>query len=239
MNELKLTSDERAAIDSDHWFSTLSPTLRHDILRSVYVKRFEDGEPICTHDKPPEAWFACARGAMRASTASPSGRQITLAYAAPGMWFGEIPIFEGNQRSHDVHAHGRTKAICVAKPDFRKILTRHVEFYEALLQLHASRIAQLIGVVTDCYSLQLRARLAKQLLHLTEKFGVPCPSRENETCIGLQLTQEELAQLVGASRQRINLELKAMEREEAIRVEARGLIVCNYEVLLRIAEAAS
>lgn len=239
MNELKLTRDERAAIDSDHWFSTLSPTLRHDILRSVYVKRFEDGEPICTHDRPPEAWFACARGAMRASTASPSGRQITLAYAAPGMWFGEIPIFEGNQRSHDVYAHGRTKAICVAKPDFRKILARHVEFYEALLQLHASRIDQLIGVVTDCYSLQLRARLAKQLLHLTEKFGVPCSSRKNETCIGLQLTQEELAQLVGASRQRVNLELKAMEREEAIRVEARGLIVCNYEVLLRIAEAAS
>ena len=91
--------------------------------------------------------------------------------------------------------------------------------------------------MTDCYSLPLRARLAKQLLHLAENFGAPFPNRKSEICIGLQLAQEELAQLVGASRQRVNQELKAMERENAIRVEARSLIVCNAEVLLRIAGA--
>lgn len=237
--KLTLTREERLAIDSDYWFSTLSPTLRHDILRCVYVKSFEDGDPICTQDRPSQAWFACAQGAMKACTTSSSGRQITIAYAAPGMWFGKIPIFEENQPSHGIYAHGRTRAICVAKTDFRKILANHVEFYEALLQLHARRIDQLIGVVTDCYSLPLRARLAKQLLHLAENFGAPLANRKSEICIGLQLAQEELAQLVGASRQRVNQELKSMERENAIRVEAHRLIVCNAEVLLRIASAGS
>ena len=54
--------------------------------------------------------------------------------------------------------------------------------------------------------------------------------------IGLQLAQEELAQLLGASRQRVNQELKAMEREQAIRIDPAGLIVRNCDALMRIAE---
>ncbi|MDT4886821.1 Crp-like helix-turn-helix domain protein [compost metagenome] len=57
--------------------------------------------------------------------------------------------------------------------------------------------------------------------------------------IGLQLAQEELAQLLGASRQRVNQELKSMEREGAIRIEQGGLVVRNRDMLMRIAEAES
>ena len=55
--------------------------------------------------------------------------------------------------------------------------------------------------------------------------------------IGLQLAQEELAQLLGASRQRVNQELKSMEREEAIRIEPGGLVIRNRDALMRIIEA--
>ncbi len=68
---------------------------------------------------------------------------------------------------------------------------------------------------------RLRARLAKQLLHLVRSYGVPQLADGSEMRIGLQLAQEELAQLLGASRQRVNQELKAMEREEVIRIEPR------------------
>ncbi|RYG10593.1 MAG: helix-turn-helix domain-containing protein, partial [Burkholderiales bacterium] len=58
-----------------------------------------------------------------------------------------------------------------------------------------------------------------------------------EMRIGLQLAQEELAQLLGASRQRVNQELKSMEREDAIRIEQGGLVVRNRDMLMRIAES--
>ena len=83
----------------------------------------------------------------------------------------------------------------------------------------------------------MRARLAKQLLHLVRSYGVPSLNDAGEVRIGLQLAQEELAQLLGASRQRVNQELKSMEREEAIRVEPGGLVVRNRAILLRISEA--
>ena len=68
-------------------------------------------------------------------------------------------------------------------------------------------------------------------------YGVPSLHENGEIRIGLQLAQEELAQLLGASRQRVNQELKAMEREEAIRIEQGGLVVRNRDALMRISEA--
>ena len=239
MNEPILTVDEREAINSGRWFTSLSPSLRHDILRCAYVKRFKDGELICARGDSPEEWIACARGAVRVSSTSLSGKLITLTYVEPGIWFGDVSIFDGDSRTHDTYAHGDTTVLCVAKADFRKILSTHTELYEAMLRLHARRIRILFGLVEDLNTLPLRARLAKQLLHLVRSYGVPSLSDAREVRIGLHLAQEELAQLLGASRQRVNQELKSMEREEAIRIEPGGLVIRNRGILMRIIDSDS
>ncbi len=237
MDDPILTIEEREAINSGRWFSSLSPSLRHDILRCAYVKRYKDGELISARGDPSEEWIACARGAVRVSSTSISGKQVTLTYVEPGIWFGDVSIFDGERRTHDAYAHGDTTTLCVARGDLRKILSQHVELYEAMLRLHARRIRQLFGLVEDLNTLPLRARLAKQLLHLVRSYGVPSLSDGREMRIGLQLAQEELAQLLGASRQRVNQELKAMERENAIRIEPGGLVVRHREALMRIIDA--
>jgi CRP/FNR family transcriptional regulator, cyclic AMP receptor protein len=237
MDEPILSNEEREAINAGRWFSSLSPSLRHDILRCAYVKRFKDGDLLAARGDPPHEWAACARGAVRVSSTSISGRQITFTYVEPGIWFGDVAIFDGERRTHDAYAHGETSLLCVAKADFRKILSSHVELYEALLRLHARRIRQLFGLVEDLNTLPLRARLAKQLAHLVRSYGVPCLGDDKEVRIGLQLAQEELAQLLGASRQRVNQELKAMEREGAIRIEPGGVVIRDREALTRIASA--
>jgi CRP-like cAMP-binding protein len=237
MDEPILTIEERAAINAGRWFSTLSPSLKHDILRCAYVKRHKDGDLIAARGEPPEDWIACARGAVRVSSTSISGKQITLTYVEPGIWFGDVSIFDGDRRTHDAYAHGDTTILCVAKADFKKILALHVELYEALLRLHARRIRQLYGLVEDLNTLPLRARLAKQLLHLARSYGVPSLSDASEVRIGLQLAQEELAQLLGASRQRVNQELKSMERDGAIRIEQGGLVVRDRVALMHIIDA--
>lgn len=238
MHEPILTIEEREAINSGRWFSSLSPSLRHDILRCSYVKRFKDGALIAARGEPPEEWIACARGAVRVSSTSISGKQITLTYVEPGIWFGDVAFFDGEQRTHDAYAHGDTTILCVARGDFRKILAQHMELYDALLRLHARRIRVLFGLVEDLNTLPLRARLAKQLLHLVRSYGVPNLANGDEVRISLQLAQEELAQLLGASRQRVNQELKGMEREGTIRIEPAGLVICDRSTLLHIAQAA-
>ena len=189
---------------------------------------------IAARGDPPEVWIACAKGAVRVSSTSVSGKQITLTYVEPGIWFGDVAIFDGDRRTHDCYAHGDTTILNVAKADFKKILSLHSEFYEALLRLQSRRIRQLYGLVEDLNTLPLRARLAKQLNHLVRSYGAPSLSDAKAIRISLQLAQEELAQLLGASRQRVNQELKQMEREQIIRIEPGGLVVLDREGLLAI-----
>ena len=118
---------------------------------------------------------------MRVSSTSISGKQITLTYVEPGIWFGDVAIFDGDRRTHDAYAHGDTTILCVAKADFKKILANHVELYEAMLRLHARRIRQLygFGLVEDLNTLPC-VGLAKQLLHLVRSYGVPSLAHGDE-----------------------------------------------------------
>ncbi|MDQ0570748.1 CRP/FNR family cyclic AMP-dependent transcriptional regulator [Variovorax paradoxus] len=237
MDDPILTIEEREAINSGRWFSSLSPSLRHDILRCAFVKRYKDGDLIAARGDPPDHWIACAKGAVRVSSTAVSGKQVTLTYVEPGIWFGDVAMFDGDRRTHDAYAHGDTTVLCVARADFQKILAAHVELYEALMRLQARRIRTLFGLVEDLNTLPLRARLAKQLIHLVRSYGVPNLDDGSQTRIGLQLAQEELAQLLGASRQRVNQELKTMEREGTIRIEPGGLVVLDRAALMRVSEA--
>ncbi|BEP42324.1 Crp/Fnr family transcriptional regulator [Variovorax sp. NFACC27] len=239
MDDPILTIEEREAINSGRWFSSLSPSLRHDILRCAFVKRYKDGDLIAARGDPPEHWIACAKGAVRVSSTAVSGKQVTLTYVEPGIWFGDVAMFDGDRRTHDTYSHGDTTILCVARADFQKILASHVELYEALMRLQARRIRTLFGLVEDLNTLPLRARLAKQLIHLVRSYGVPNLEDGSQMRIGLQLAQEELAQLLGASRQRVNQELKTMEREGTIRIEPGGLVVLDRSALMRVSEAES
>lgn len=229
-----LSVTEREAINAGRWFTTLSPSLRHDILRLATVRRFKDGAQIYARGDAPHEWLACAKGAVRVSSTSLSGRQTTLAYLEPGAWFGAMSTFLDEPRTRDAHAHGETTLVSVNKEGFHRILAAHTEFYDALLRLQAQRMRQVYSLVDDLNTLPLRARLAKQLLHLARSYAVVVPDNAQEVRIGLQLVQEELAQLLGASRQRVNQELKRMERDECIRVEPAGLVVRNKAALQAI-----
>ena len=228
-----LTIDERNNIETGAWFSTLSPELRAAILSRALVRRLADGAPLASRGQPAEEWCGVAAGAVRISSVSMSGKQVSLTYVEPGSWFGDIALFDGLPRTHDADAHGATTLLVVRKPDFRELLSQHVELYEALLRLNCRRLRIMFNLVEDLNTRPLAARLAKNLLMLAKSYGV---EQEDGIRIGLQLAQEDLAQLVGASRQRVNQELKNLEREGAVRVEPTRLVVLSREKLMQVTD---
>jgi len=232
MNSSVLTISERNNIESGPWFSKLSLPLRSDILARATVRRLADGALMSVRGEPAEEWIGVAKGAVRVSSVSLSGKQVTLTYVEPGIWFGDIALFDGLPRTHDASAHGETTLLVIRKPDFKDLLHRHTELYEALLRLNCRRLRLMFDQVEDLNTRPLASRLAKQILLLARSYGV---SQGEEVRIGLQLAQEDLAQLLGASRQRVNQELKGFEREGAVRVEPTRLVVLSKEKLLAIA----
>ena len=233
MDSALLTLDERSNIENGSWFSRLSAPLRADILARATVRRLADGAMLSARGAAAEDWVGVAKGAVRVSSVSLAGKQITLTYVEPGTWFGDIALFDGMPRTHDANAHGQTTLLAVRKADFRELLARHAELYDALLRLNCRRLRLLFDAVEDLATRPLGSRLAKQILLLARSYGVV---HGEEIRIGLQLAQEDLAQLLGASRQRVNQELKGFEREGAVRIEPTRLVVLSRPKLLAIAE---
>ncbi|MEY4564899.1 MAG: hypothetical protein RLZZ618_4176 [Pseudomonadota bacterium] len=233
MNISALTADERHNIESGLWFSRLSEPLRDNILARATVRRLSDGAMLSSRGEAPELWCGVAKGAVRVSSVSLSGKQITLTYVEPGIWFGDLSLFDGLPRTHDSHAHGETTLLAVRRPDFKELLQQHVELYEALLRLNCRRLRLMYDLVQDLNTMPLAARLAKQILLLARSYGI---TEGEEIRIGLQLAQEDLAQLLGASRQRVNQELKSFERDGAVRIEPTRLVVLSKQKLLALSE---
>jgi CRP/FNR family transcriptional regulator, cyclic AMP receptor protein len=232
-----LTIDELHNIESGAWFSKLSATLKAAILACATVRRLEDGKPLATRGSAAEEWCGVARGAVRISSVSLSGKQITLTYSEPGTWFGDIALFDGLPRTHDADAHGPTTLLVVRKPDFKQLLAQHTELYEALLRLNCRRLRLMFDQLEDINTRPLQARLARQVLLLAKSYGIKAEGTQGEEIrIGLALAQEDLAQLLGASRQRVNQELKGFEREGAVRVEPTRLVVLSREKLMHLAD---
>ncbi|HMO44595.1 MAG TPA: Crp/Fnr family transcriptional regulator [Rubrivivax sp.] len=233
MNASTLSVDERHNIESGAFFAKLSPMLREDILARAVVRRLKGGASLGSRGATAEEWCGVAAGAVRISSVSLSGKQVTLTYAEPGVWFGDTSLFDGLPRTHDADAHGKTTLLCVRKPDFKELLSRHTELYDALLRLNCRRLRLMYNQFEDLNTRPLQARLAKQIVLLAKSYGI---AQGEEIRIGLQLAQEDLAQLLGASRQRVNQELKGFEREGAVRVEPTRLVVLSRDKLLQIAE---
>jgi CRP/FNR family transcriptional regulator, cyclic AMP receptor protein len=232
MNSPVLTNPERSSIDAGSWFSKLSQPLRHAIVSRAAVRRLADGAMLSTRGGAAEEWCGVAKGAVRVSSVSLSGKQVTLTYVEPGTWFGDIALFDGLPRTHDSNAHGETTLLVVRKPDFKELLAQHSELYEALLRLNCRRLRLMFDAVEDLNTRPLASRLAKQILLLARSYGI---EQGEEIRIGLQLAQEDLAQLLGASRQRVHQELKGFERDGAVRIEPTRLVVLSKEKLLAIA----
>lgn len=233
MDPSSLTPEERRNIETGRWFASLSAPLRKAILERASVRRLADGAHMGARGTPALDWCGVASGAVRVSSVSLAGKQVSLTYCEPGTWFGDIALFDGLPRTHDGNAHGATTLLMVRKADFHDLLAQHVELYDALLRLNCRRLRLMFDHFEDLNTRPLQSRLAKQLLLLARSYG---KAQGDEIRIGLQLAQEDLAQLLGASRQRVNQELKGFERDGIVRVEPTRLVVLSRDKLLAIAK---
>ena len=127
----------------------------------------------------PRNGAACANGAVRVSSVSLSGKQVTLTYVEPGTWFGDIALFDGLPRTHDANAHGADHAAGGAQaPTSRELLSQHVELYDALLRLNCRRLRLMFDPIEDLNTRPLASRLAKQILLLARSYGVAAGRRD-------------------------------------------------------------
>ena len=202
-----------------------------DALRaSMSLVKLRKGQSLFKEGDDGDNLYVVSNGKVKLGTKSPDGRENLLMILGPGDMFGELSLFDSGPRTATATAVTDSKLLTLGQ---EKVIPWVKEYPEVSLQLLArlaSRLRRTNEVVGDLVFSDVPGRVAKALIDLGVKFG---DKRSEGLFVNHDLTQEELAQLVGASRETVNKALADFAQRGWLRLEARSVMILDYERLLK------
>ena len=192
------------------------------------------GHVLFNEGDPGDRLYVIDEGKIKLGATSSDGRETLLAILGPGEMFGELSLFDPGPRNATAVALTDATLLGVGHPDLEPWLTGRPEVAASLLGALARRLRRTNEAMADLVFSDVHGRVAKALLDLAGKFGVPGP--DGSVHVVHDLTQEELAQLVGASRETVNKALADFQNRGWLRLEQRGVDLIDLERLGRRAQ---
>ncbi len=216
------TQEELAEIP---WLKSLTPTERERAVAALVVGDAEAGDHICRFGRPVTYWFGLVDGLLKMSNDDSQGPVITFTGVAPGGWFGEGTVLKHEQYRYNILALRRSRVAGLPVETFDWLLDHSIGFNRFVMHQLNERLGQFIAAreIDRLNSPDLRvARNLASLFH---------PLLSPNVGGVLRITQQELAYLVGLSRQRVNEALTTLAAKGWIRVEYGGLRVLDLAAL--------
>lgn len=174
--------------------------------------------------------YVVLEGKVKLGRTSSDGRENLLALLGPGQMFGELSLFDPGPRSATVTAVTDTRLIGLGHADLLPWLTGRPEVARGLLSQLAHRLRRSNDTLADLVFSDVPGRVAKALLDLGSRFGAPA---DQGIRVAHDLTQEELAQLVGASRETVNKALADFATRGWLKLEQRSVVLLDLDRLRR------
>jgi CRP/FNR family transcriptional regulator, cyclic AMP receptor protein len=200
-------------------------------LRASMVEvRLARGDVLFREGDTGDRVYVVIDGKVKLGRTSSDGRENLLAILGPGQMFGELSLFDPGPRSATVTAVTDTVLLSLANEDMLTWLTGRPEVARGLLLQLGQRLRRSNDTLADLVFSDVPGRVAKALLDLSTRFGVPS---EEGVRVAHDLTQEELAQLVGASRETVNKALADFAGRGWLRLEQRSVVILDLERLRR------
>lgn len=209
-------------------FSALDAEGAAALRASMTQVRASKGDAIFSEGDPADRMYVIIEGKVTLGQTSSDGRESLLAVLGPGEMFGELSLFDPGQRASTATALTDVTALALGNEQLRPWLSGRPEVAAALLQALARRLRRQSEAHADLVFSDVPGRVAKALMDLGEKFGELTPEG---LLVRHDMTQEELAQLVGASRETVNKALADFAQRGWIRPETRQVLVLDVERL--------
>jgi CRP-like cAMP-binding protein len=216
----------KTLIERNHLFRGL-PQKTIDRVAALATRRsYDEGAIIFMRGDPGDSLCGVVTGRVRISASRAGGKEVFLNIMEPGDAFGEIALLDGSPRTATATAMARTELTIIPRDAFFALLRTEAQLAEHLIQLLCKRVRWTAEQMEDSALLSVPAKIAKRLLSLARVHG-----RESPEGVRLAISQEELAQFLGLSRQIVNQHLQAwrgkgwiaLGRGSVTIVNARGL----------------
>ncbi|MBI1759573.1 MAG: Crp/Fnr family transcriptional regulator [Actinobacteria bacterium] len=188
------------------------------------------GHIIFHEGEPGDSLYIVLSGKIKLGRRSADGRENLVAVMGPSDQFGELSVFDPGPRTATAVAIVDSRLARMAKPALQRWITDRPEIAERLLRVLARRLRRTNNMLADLIFTDVPGRVAKQLLQLASKFGSMDGGHLRVTH---DLTQEELAQLVGASRETVNKALADFASRGWLRLEGKGVVILDRDRLNR------
>lgn len=216
------TPSEMAGIP---WLERLNDMERERTLAELVVSEAEPGDYICRVGRPATYWFGVVEGLLKMSSDNAQGMTMTFSGLVPGGWFGEGTALKREVYRYNVLALRKSVVGGIPVETFHWLLDHSLAFNRFVMSQLNERLAQFIAAREIDRLTNPELRVARNLAALFNQALFPGVGQV------LRITQQELAYLVGLSRQRVNEALHTLESQGIIRVEYGGLRVLDLAAL--------
>lgn len=217
-----LTEDELVGVP---WLKHLRSDERARIVPELRISQAEPGDLVCRVGRPVTYWFGLVNGLLKMNTVTAEGQPITHTGLAPGGWFGEGTVLKREPYRYNIQALRTSLVAGLPVDTFHWLLDHSIGFNRFIMNQFNERLGQFIGALELGRSNNPEQRVARSLAALANPVLFPC--------VGdlLHITQQELAYLVGLSRQRVNQALGALQQRGLLRIEYGGLRILDLHGL--------
>lgn len=205
-------------------FSALGEAERRELVLRMRTRHFARGEVVFHRDDPAAHFFVIVAGTVKITIEDESGHEVLVAVERGGGTFGDVALIDDSPRSATVTTLAETLLLALARDDFFDVLERHPKSMRQLLTLLAKTIRRASGRIEDLVFLDVSGRVAKCLLDLSQVHG---------TTSEIDMTQDDLAAFVGATRVSVNRVLADLEQRGVIAVGRRHVEIKDEETLRR------
>ncbi|MCW5736318.1 MAG: Crp/Fnr family transcriptional regulator [Enhydrobacter sp.] len=196
------------------FLAVLSESETRELLNRALVQRLSAGDVVFRKGDPGDGLYGVLEGRIVVTVESAQGKELILNMFGPGEFFGEIALLDGKGRTATAVARDASRVVFLSRADFLPFLREHHEAAVRIIALLCERLRRTTGLVEDSAFLNVSTRLAKQLAVLAATGQGDCTIR---------LSQEELAQTLGVTREMVSRQL-AIWREAGFLEVGRGWI---------------
>jgi len=211
-------------------FQGVAPEAAEALAESLEYSDFGRGEIVFSEGEQGDTLYIVVSGKVKIGRRATDGRENMLSVMGPSDMFGELSLFDPGPRTATATVVTEARLACLAHSSLRPWISDRPQIAEQLLRVLARRLRRTNDALADLIFTDVPGRVAKQLLALSERFGSPDP---DGTRVHHDLTQEELAQLVGASRETVNKALADFASRGWVRVDSRALTILDADRLAR------
>ena len=214
-----------AELDSIPWIYLLSAQERERATEDLKIADANPGEYICRIGRPITYWFGVVDGLLKMSSDNAEGQTMTFTGVPPGGWFGEGTALKRETYRYNIQPLRKSRVAGLHVDTFHWLLDHSIGFNRFVMNQLNERLGQFIAAREIDRMADPNTRVARSLLALFNPVLYPGVGEV------LRITQQELAYLVGLSRQRVNEALSTLQAQGAIRIEYGGLRVLDMAVL--------